>query len=114
MNQSELAHSISKATGYKKHTVQKIMAGTFEEIAKTLETGDFVRIRNFGKFYPKGYRARRSSRCGLTGKVITVPARVRPRFQLSEALRQRVNSSLVALSDKPLPGGGVSFKKKKK
>ena len=62
----------------------------FDEIEKSIESGEEVNIPNFGKFKRK-LRAARTGRDMTTGLMIPIPERYMPVFEPAKHLKEKIS-----------------------
>lgn len=94
MTKLELIESLSiRFNHLKAKDVKEAVYTAFEEICKTLETGDRIEIRGFGSF-SLHHRGERMGRNPKTGEKVKVKAKAIPYFRAGKEMRQRINDSL--------------------
>ena len=90
MNKTELIASIADKTQMKKFDVEKVIDAFCEVVEKTLSDKDEIRLIGFGTF-ATAVRKATSGRNPRTGKTITIPERIVPKFKPGKQLRDAVN-----------------------
>ena len=91
MNKKELVSSIMKSTGYTQAVVRACVDATFEEIAKSMEAGEQVKIVGFGTFGTKERAARNGVSPKDRNKKILIEAKRVPSVHFGKVLKARVN-----------------------
>lgn len=89
MNKTELTIALAEKTGCTKADVAKVLNGFVEVVEEQLAQGASVQIIGFGTFETSKYEER-TGRNPQTGKTITIPAGVRPKFTPGAALKKAV------------------------
>jgi len=92
MTKYELVKAVSINTKVDEETTSKIIEETFQTIASVLEKGDRIQIPFFGTFYTKTRNGRTTK---LNGKQIKIPSKRVVAFQVSKALKQKVETNIV-------------------
>ena len=87
----ELIDEIFKGSNgrYTKKFVYEVYNKIFDIISRELESGNNVKVYEFGTFVPKKRKARKGRL--LTGETINIPEHVAPVFQPCERLKERMN-----------------------
>ena len=68
----------------------EVVSGLFEIMKQTLEKGEDIRVRGFGKFQTT-FRWAKRGRNPNTGEMIILPSRRSVTFKASTILRKRIN-----------------------
>jgi integration host factor subunit alpha len=87
-----LTQSLSDQVGLSKHQSKALVENLFEQIKKSLDSGDDVLVSGFGKFSVRSkapHRARNPS----TGEDLTLDARRVVTFRGSPVLRDKINGA---------------------
>jgi integration host factor subunit alpha len=92
LTKKNLAESIQDELEVTGARSTEILETLLEVLKRTLESGDEVLIRGFGKFYVNEKKARRG-RNPATGEDLVLPARRVVRFKCSDKLRRRINDN---------------------
>ncbi len=92
LTKKNLAESIQQELDVTGARSTEILETLLEVLKRTLESGDEVLIRGFGKFYVNEKKARRG-RNPATGEDLVLPARRVVRFKCSDKLRRRINGN---------------------
>ena len=71
--------------------IETILDVFSENIAKSLEKGDSIEIRGFGRWYLKKLKENFNARNPSTNELIYKPERVKVRFRPSKKLKKIVN-----------------------
>ena len=83
MNYSELVVAISKDTGEPRYRVARVIQGFMEVAHRALMSGDEVKLRSFGTFYPLVLKER-----SLFGGTRQLTNRVAIKFKESRAMEK--------------------------
>src|SRR5574344_2594687 len=89
MNKAELVVVVSEKVNLSKKAAEKAVDVLFEEMQKSLEKGDSVKISSFGVFSIKN-RKQRVGTSPVDGKKITIPATKTVGFKPSKNLKEAV------------------------
>jgi len=89
MNKAELVVVVSEKVNLSKKAAEKAVDVLFEQIQKSLENGDSVKVSNFGVFTIKN-RKQRVGTSPVNGKKITIPATKTVGFKPSKNLKEAV------------------------
>jgi Bacterial nucleoid DNA-binding protein len=89
MNKAELVVVVSEKVNLSKKAAEKAVDVLFEQIQKSLEKGDSVKVSNFGVFTIKN-RKQRVGTSPVNGKKITIPATKTVGFKPSKNLKEAV------------------------
>ena len=92
MNKQELIDAIAKQAGLTKVDAGRALDATTEAICCALQSGDEVRITNFGTFGVSA-RAATTGRNPRTKETITIPASKQPKFRAGKGLKDLVNKN---------------------
>jgi integration host factor subunit alpha len=90
VTKAEIVECVQEATGMSKKDALEAVECFFDTLKDVLESGEGLRIANFGSFEVKA-KAPRLGRNPQTGEAITLPARKVLTFKASKALRVAVN-----------------------
>ncbi len=90
MTKKDVVDAIQKELGFPGNHCFDIMENLLEIIKRTMESGESVLIRGFGKFYINEKRERKG-RNPATGDVMMLSPRRVVRFKCSQKLRDRLN-----------------------
>ena len=90
ITRAELANSIYHEIGLSVAESNRIILAIFEEIVEALSNGEYVKISNFGSFYPKN-KKERIGRNPKTLQEFKIPARKVVSFYPANSLKFRVN-----------------------
>ncbi len=71
--------------------IETILNVFSENIAKSLEKGDSIEIRGFGRWYLKKLKENFNARNPSTNELIYKPERVKVRFRPSKNLKKLIN-----------------------
>ena len=71
--------------------IETILDVFSENIAKSLEKGDSIEIRGFGRWYLKKLKENFNARNPSTNELIYKPERVKVRFRPSKNLKKLIN-----------------------
>jgi nucleoid DNA-binding protein len=94
MTKSELIKSIAHQTGLDPTDVKTCVEATLANIVLTLEAGNEVSIRNFGRFFLK-HRKTKKARNMQTGETIEVPGRFVLGFQPAKEFEDRIRNAKI-------------------
>lgn len=90
MNKAELVEKVAKKTSMTKVQSELVLDAALEIIAKTVASGEDVKIVGFGTF-SRGTRKARTGRNPKTGTQIVIPAAKVPRFKPGKEFRDLCN-----------------------
>ena len=90
MNKQELIDAIAKETGFTKIDTARTLDAMTGVICSALESGDDVRITNFGS-WEVITRASTTGRNPRTKETISIPAMKQPKFRAGKGLKDAVN-----------------------
>ena len=107
MTKADLIKDVAKAVEMSGKEAETIVDTIFQNIVKSLQSGDKIEIRGFGSFRTRQRNAR-VGRNPKTGARVDVPAKKIPFFKPSKELKDLVNGvqhaeSPAASSDAPPP-----------
>ena len=91
MTKADIIDAICEEIGFPKRESAKIVENMLDIIKERLENGENVKLSGFGVFNIQHKEARRG-RNPLTGEEITISARRRLSFRISDVFRDRLNS----------------------
>ena len=94
VTKKDLVENISDKTGLTQVDTKIVIESFLDAIAKSLQQGNNIEIRGFGRFKIKNRKAR-SARNPRTNEQIQVQAGYKPVFEVSKELRKRVNDCYV-------------------
>lgn len=92
LTKADIVEAIAEKTDMDRGDIKKLVDGTFEEIRKSLESGENVRISGFGNFLLRD-KAVRPGRNPKTGKEVDISARRVVSFKSGQKLRARVENT---------------------
>lgn len=91
MKNSELIAEIAERACVTETTAKRIIDAQAEIITEQLQKGDVVVLHvSLGKFKAEG-KPERPGRNPSNGEIITIPAKIKPSFQVSKALKDALN-----------------------
>ena len=90
MTRTELVGAIAEQAGITKTAADKSLKGIIDSVTGCLTEGDKLTLVGFGTFNTST-RAARKGQNPQTGKKISIPATVSPRFKAGKALKDAVN-----------------------
>lgn len=99
MTKAELIEEVSRKVEMTRKDSEEIVETIFESIVGSLHKGDKIEIRGFGSFRTR-QRQPRVGRNPKTGSRVEVPSKRIPFFKPSKELRDAVNQSAQAVSEK--------------
>lgn len=91
MTKAELISVIAAEAELTKTDAEKVLKSLLEAVTDCLQKGDKLSLVGFGTFSTVS-RAARKGQNPQTGKKITIPASVAPKFKAGKALKDAVNS----------------------
>lgn len=92
MTKDELVRKISDETGLTIKDSKKFVEITFDNIAQSLSKGEKVKITGFGTFDVKK-RGGFQTKNPMTGDILDIPQYIKPVFEPSKKLKEKVNKS---------------------
>jgi integration host factor subunit beta len=99
MTKSELIEAIAqKQTQLAPKDIDLAVKTMLEHMAQALANGERIEIRGFGSF-SLHYRPPRVGRNPKTGDAVSLPAKNVPHFKPGKELRDRVNMTLIGMSN---------------
>jgi len=90
VNKNDLIAEVAEQTGLSKTDATTAVESVFDQVTKTLQGGDEVRIVGFGTF-SVSQRAASEGRNPRTGEKIQIPASKQPKFKAGKGLKDAVN-----------------------
>ncbi len=91
MTKAELIAAVADGAGLTKVEADKVLKSLLESVAACLKKGDKLSLVGFGAFSTVK-RAARKGQNPQTGKKISIPATVSPKFKPGKALKELVNT----------------------
>ena len=91
MTKSELVSAVAEDAGLTKVAAEKTIKAIVDEITACLRKGDKLTLVGFGTF-STSKRGARKGQNPRTGKQITIPASVSPKFKAGNSLKAAVNA----------------------
>ncbi len=92
MTKAELIAAVADGAGLTKVEADKVLKSLLENVAACLKKGDKLSLVGFGAFSTVK-RAARKGQNPQTGKKISIPATVSPKFKPGKALKELVNTT---------------------
>ena len=92
LTKADIVESIAEKVDINREEIKKLVDEIFEEIRKSLESGENVRISGFGNFLLRD-KSVRPGRNPKTGKEVDISARRVVSFKSGQKLRTRVEDS---------------------
>lgn len=92
MNRSEAIATVARRLAVPVDQVESVVTEFFEVVSETLEKGETLAVRRFGKFEPRLRRAMRKPH-PATGALMDIPERLSVQFLPSELLKNRMNDA---------------------
>lgn len=93
LTKANIVESIADRIDIDRNEIKNLVDEIFEEIRKSLESGENVRISGFGNFLLRD-KAVRPGRNPKTGKEVDISARRVVSFKSGQKLRARVENTL--------------------
>jgi len=90
VTKAELVTAVAGKAGITKVDAEKAVKGLIDAVGKCLKKGDKVSLVGFGTF-STAKRAARQGQNPQTGKKISIPASVYPKFKAGKGLKEVVN-----------------------
>jgi DNA-binding protein HU-beta len=87
----ELVNAVAEGAGLTKVAAEKTVKAIVEEVTACLKKGDKLTLVGFGTF-STSKRGARKGQNPQTGKKISIPATVSPKFKAGKALKDAVNA----------------------
>lgn len=92
VTKKDLVEKISEKTGLTQVDTKIVIESFLDSISNSLQSGRNIEIRGFGRFKVKQKKSR-IARNPRTNEQIHVSAGVKPTFEASKELRNRINDS---------------------
>lgn len=93
MNKSDFVAAVAEQTGANKKEIMAFVNAYHTIVTETLSKGEKVTFIGFG-VYSAEPTPKRTGRNPRTGKPITIPAGVRPKFKAGKALKTSLNKKI--------------------
>lgn len=93
LTKADIVEAIADKIDLDRNDIKNLVDETFEEIRKSLESGENVRISGFGNFLLRD-KAVRPGRNPKTGQEVDISARRVVSFKSGQKLRARVENSV--------------------
>ena len=90
ITKKELVDEIASQTGFTQVKTKVIVEGLIDAVANAVIEGNNIELRGFGRFKNKQRKERRT-RIPKTGELVNIPAKVRPVFEPSKELIEKIN-----------------------
>ena len=90
ITKKELVDEIASQTGFTQVKTKVIVEGLIDAVANAVIEGNNIELRGFGRFKNKQRKERRT-RIPKTGELVNIPAKVRPVFEPSKDLKEKIN-----------------------
>ncbi len=91
MNKAQLINIVSERTNVTQKVAKVIVDTLFNGMKESLEKGDRIEIRGFGRFVVRNYGGYKG-RNPKTGEIVEVPPKKLPFFKVGKELKELVNS----------------------
>jgi DNA-binding protein HU-beta len=91
VTKSDLANALAETTGMTKTASEKTVKAIIESVTTCLKKGDKLTLVGFGTFSTSKRDARKGQN-PQTGKKISIPATVLPKFKAGKALKDSLNA----------------------
>lgn len=91
MTKSDLVSAVAENAGLTKAAAEKSVKAVIDSVTACLKKGDKLTLVGFGTF-STAKRAARKGQNPKTGKKITIPASVAPKFKAGKTLKDAVKS----------------------
>ncbi len=91
MTKAELITAVAEHAGLKKVDAEKAVSAFITSVTAALKKGDKLSLVGFGTF-STSKRAARKGQNPQTGKKITIPAAIVPKFKPGKTLKEAVNT----------------------
>ena len=92
LTRADIAERLIAKPGMTKIVAAEFVDSFFEEIARTLEVGEMVKLTGFGNFELK-LKSARPGRNPKTGKEVTISERRVTTFRAGQKLKNRIDDS---------------------
>ena len=90
ITKKELVDEIASQTGFTQVKTKVIVEGLIDAVTNSVIEGSNIELRGFGRFKKKQRKERRT-RNPKTGELVNIPAKVRPVFEPSKELIEKIN-----------------------
>ena len=90
ITKKELVDEIASQTGFTQVKTKVIVEGLIDAVTNSVIEGSNIELRGFGRFKNKQRKERRT-RNPKTGELVNIPAKVRPVFEPSKELIEKIN-----------------------
>ena len=90
ITKKELVDEIASQTGFTQVKTKVIVEGLIDAVTSSVIEGSNIELRGFGRFKNKQRKERRT-RNPKTGELVNIPAKVRPVFEPSKELIEKIN-----------------------
>ena len=90
ITKKDLVEKVSDRTGLSQIDTKLVIESFLDAVAITLQEGNNIEIRGFGRFKVKEQKARKA-RNPRTNEVVMVEKRFKPLFEASDKLRDQIN-----------------------
>ena len=90
ITKTELVDEIASQTGFTQVKTNVIVEGLIDAVTNSVIEGSNIELRGFGRFKNKQRKERRT-RNPKTGELVNIPAKVRPVFEPSKELIEKIN-----------------------
>ena len=97
MTKAELIDHVAATVHLPKTQTDAVLTQCLQAIMETLQTGESVDLRGFGRFQLR-HRQPRAGRNPRTGETVHIPAKAVPTFTAGKAFQERVHPSPAAAS----------------
>jgi len=99
ITKKDLVEKISEKTGLTQVDTKIVVESFLESVCKSLQSGKNIEIRGFGRFKIKSKKAR-IARNPRTNEQVNVKSGVKPVFEASRELRDKVNKKFIEKNGK--------------
>jgi DNA-binding protein HU-beta len=93
INYDDFVEQISQESGYESDTVREYLSGMFETVVTETTKGKKVKLRGFGSFQPRWYKAKRGIN-PQTGQPLDILPHYHIHFASSKILDDKVNNKI--------------------
>jgi DNA-binding protein HU-beta len=93
INYDDFVEQISQESGYESDVVREYLSGMFETIVAETTKGKKVKLRNFGSFQPRWYKAKRGVN-PQTGQPLDILPHYHIHFASSKILDDKINNKI--------------------
>ena len=94
VTKKELVEQVSDKTGLSQIDTKLVVESFLDAVAITLQEGNNIEIRGFGRFKVKEQKAHKA-RNPRTNESVFVEQRFKPSFEASDKLRDRINTAIM-------------------